>query len=421
MKLLALMLLLAVPLAAQPVIELRETPAGTTVQATGSMALGNHLQRDVIKTFWIVNTGTADLTVNSVTTFNENSCTASLVTGFPKVVAAGANTTATLVITITAIGAFDLDIEVLSDDPLTPNYIIGMLGTGVSAPDLRVLFDSGSVTNGGTQNIGSGWEAAGPNQFGLVIYNWGIAGSPDLTWGPGTVLSVLSSTGCNLGLAPDPTVPLPTGNWIPLYNSLSIPSPGPFSFTLQIVTNDPDESPWTATFNGVAVTDPILSVTGSNGGQILHDSYVVLGSLAVGVGTSYSGGVRNAGVGTLTLTGMPVLQFTNQVNCSVMLAMTPQDTYNVNVGDLWAIQIFPTAAGPFSFDLEIPNNSPATPLYVAHFVDAIPTPPPGSGNGGGGGGDDEGCSTGHGRGSWLCLLAALATCMLALRTRVAGR
>lgn len=421
MKLLALMVLLAVPLAAQPVIELRELPGGTTVASTGNIALGNQYQRDVQKNIWIVNTGDADLTVDSVTTYNENSCTVMPVLGFPKTIAPGGYTAATLRITITAIGAFDLDVEVLSDDPLLPNYNIGLFGTGVSAPDLRVLFAQGGVTNGGTQNIGSTWDAAGPNQFGLTVYNWGIAGSPDLGWGPGTVLSILSTTNCSLGLAPDPTTPLPVGNWIPLYNSLNIMAPGPFSFTLRIVTNDPDESPWIATFNGVGVTEPILQVSNATGGQLAHDSYVVLGALPVGVGTSYGGSVRNAGVGILTLTATPVIQLTNMVNCTVNLVMTPLTNYSAGANAPWSIMIFPTAAGPFSFDLEIPNNSPGTPLYVAHFVDTAPVPPPpgGGGGGGGGGGDDEACSTGHGKGPWLALIAALAACTLALRSRAA--
>lgn len=418
MKLLALMILLSLPLAAQPVLELRETPAGATVAHASALPLGSIQQRDVVKNLWIVNTGTADLSVSTYTINATNNCTVNPVTGFPRVIAPGASSAATMVITITATSNFSFEVVVASNDPSLPNYVIDVTGTGVSAPDLRVLFGGGGVNNGLTQNIGSTWEAGGPNQFTLVLYNWGIAGSPDLTWGPGTVLTVLSSTGCSLGLAPDPTMPLATGNWIALYNSLNVPTPGPFSFTFQITTNDPDESPWSATFNGVAVNEPIIDVNGPAGVDLPHNGYVGMGVLPVGVSTTYSGSIYNAGVGPLMLTGTPVFQFTNMLNCNVTLIVTPMDTYNTAVSDLWTISIVPTAAGPYSFDLEIPNNSPATPTYVVHFVDVVPAPPPPPPAGKkDGGGDDEGCSTGQGSATWLALLAALACITVTARLR----
>jgi hypothetical protein len=72
----------------------------------------------------------------------------------------------------------------------------------------------------------------------------------------------------------------------------------------------------------------------------------------------------------------------------------------------------PTAAGPFSFDMQIASDDTGENPYNAHIVGTAPA----AGGGGDDGQDDGGCSTGTSKRPWL-MLATLAS-LLAVGIRL---
>lgn len=539
MKLLALMVLLAVPLAAQPVIEMRTHPAGPTTPNNGVINHGDVFERRVIQPLFACNVGSSVLTVTSVSVLNAVNCTWGSAATFPRTANPGGSTSVSGFVDVVALGTFSLDLVIASDDAVTPSYTVTISGNGAAAADIRVRYSGAEIVNLGTQNIGSYWQPGINNDFVLQVDNWGIAGSPDLTWGT-PALVVISTSNCAVTPPADPTTALAVGSDTSLTYNVIPSSVGNFSFELAIHTNDPNEAPWSGTFNGMASTDPIPRLSGGVGGAVIHSgTFAAMGNVQAGIAAPRTITVQNIGVGTLMLTGSPIFLFTLEMNCSVALITPPSSTlapsqtsnsqieitgtavgpysftlamqsnspvianYTIffqgdvlsqpsiqlrqepgstvithtgvrDLGDLpvgqpfeiaytvrnnggsdlilsgvppvaftnllncdvvitqalasltlapsdeetFLAEVTPLAAGTFSFQFEIESNDPGVPLFE-YTITGTASNSGGGGGGGGGGGDDEACSTGHGKGPWLGLLAALAACVLALRARAA--
>ncbi|MBK9974900.1 MAG: hypothetical protein IPP14_09010 [Planctomycetes bacterium] len=117
--------------------------------------------------------------------------------------------------------------------------------------------------------------------------------------------------------------------------------------------------------------------------------------------------IRNDGFALLNI---GAITFSNQSNCNVAMTAAPSASLAHAASTTFAIEITPTAEGPFSFDMQIASDDPGENPYDAHIVGAAPR-----GSGGGDGGDDEGCTTGTRRGVPVMFALALLLFVAARR------
>ena len=117
--------------------------------------------------------------------------------------------------------------------------------------------------------------------------------------------------------------------------------------------------------------------------------------------------IANDGTSVLNLTSMPEVAISNETNCSVTVLSAPSVSIASGGGTTtFTLQVSPTSATGFSFDLSIDNNDTDENPYNITFNGG-----PSTSSGSGGGGGKGGCSTDDSQGlhllCWLVLLALL--------------
>jgi MYXO-CTERM domain-containing protein len=129
---------------------------------------------------------------------------------------------------------------------------------------------------------------------------------------------------------------------------------------------------------------------------------------AAGIAISRVFTIRNDGYATLNI---GAITFSNQSNCTVTVSAAPAATLAHAATTTFTLEITPTAASPFSFDMQIASDDTGENPYDVHIV--------GTALAAGGGNDDndsdEGCTTGATPGYPVALAAALL--LLAARRR----
>ncbi|MEL7047982.1 MAG: choice-of-anchor D domain-containing protein, partial [Pseudomonadota bacterium] len=194
-------------------------------------------------TFTIQNTGSGPLTVTSVTSDNAAEFAVDA-TGVGSPIAAGGSGTFTVTFDPSAAGARAATITIANDDSDEASYTLPMSGNGSTAPDIDVSSSvSGGIADGATDAQGN--QAIGSPV--TVTYTVSNTGSSSLT------ITDISTSGLNnaTGATPSATLltvaPGATDTFTVTYTPTTV---GPFSFDLNITSNDPDENPYDIAVSG---------------------------------------------------------------------------------------------------------------------------------------------------------------------------
>ncbi|MBP9893409.1 MAG: hypothetical protein KBG84_16010 [Planctomycetes bacterium] len=129
---------------------------------------------------------------------------------------------------------------------------------------------------------------------------------------------------------------------------------------------------------------------------------------AAGIAISRVFTIRNDGYATLNI---GAITFSGQGNCTVTVSAAPAATLAHAATTTFTLEITPTAAGPFSFDMQIASDDTGENPCDVHIVGTAPA----AGGGNDGNDSDEGCTTGATSGYPVALAAALL--LLAARRR----
>lgn len=273
----------------------------------------------------------------------------------------------------------------------------------VTEPLIAITRGTAPVTNGGTDNvITPGVVLTG---FTYTVTNNGSFG---LTLG---ALTISNQTGCTAVVNTGPGSPVASGGGTTTFTIDVTPfAIGPFSFDFSLVNNSGGDDPYDVSVSGAAgVPVLVLSRNGidiaSGGGDNAYGP--------AGTAISYSYNIRNDGSGPLLVTGV---SFANQVNCTASVVTAPSGTVAASADTDFTISITPTAAGSFSFDMQIANDDPTNNPYTITVVGTAPA------SSSGGDDDDESCSTGTGSNlAWLALLGVVAVLGVRLPTTLKPR
>lgn len=278
-----------------PVIEVQQ-PADTVILNGATVAFGNvFVGVATTRTFRLRNAGTWPLGDLVVTSSTARYVVSVLET---EVLEAGETTDFTVTCTPITTGATPATLEISSSDGITPTFTINLTATGVEPeiqleqPAATILTsgvsskDFGSVNTGSTssltftlRSVGTGaLEGLGVFLTGTNADQWAVTASPPETVDAGT------STTFTVQFEPD------------------FAATGAQTATLNVVSNDGDENPFTVALTGTAVPVPEIAVEDPLGNSLVDN----VGSYDLGRVQNGSSGaaqtvtIRNLGGANLT-------------------------------------------------------------------------------------------------------------------------
>jgi hypothetical protein len=332
-----------------------ERPALTTITDGASDSVtGTVAGAPTIITYTIRNQGTATLTLVSRAFANAVNCGIALGAFSTGTVAPAGTATLGVTITPTAAGAWSFDLDIVSDDLDETTYDIAISGTAavggeinVERPALTTIADTGSDAVAGT-------VAGAPTVITYTIRNQGTA-----------TLTLVSRTfannvNCGVALGSFSSGTIAPAGTATLGVTITPTASGAWSFDLDIVSDDLDETTYDIAVSGAAAAGGEINVQRPAGTNIADGgSDAVTGTIA-GTPTILIYTIQNLGTATLTLTGR---SFANNLNCGVALGSFSAGTVGVGGSATLAVTVTPTAAGAWSFDLDITSDDVSEATY----------------------------------------------------------
>jgi len=284
-------------LAAQPVIEVRETTVGgtviahndpaTSVRAFGSVAVAGGTG---VATIFILNTGAANLNVGTPTATTGTDFSASTA-GFPAVVVPTGNISFTITFNPASLGAKTDTITFTHDDgTVTTPFIINVSGTGTNTAPVLASPTSGGITVGGADPTFTGTITVGGNL--AVTFNATDADTAD------TLTTTTTVTG----------------------GTLSAPGAGFTGFAgVAFIDPAPGVSPHGVSLAGTAANPGTIELTVSVSDGTTTDQYTLTITISAGntapvLGAPTSGGITVGGAdpaftGAITVGGNLAISF----------------------------------------------------------------------------------------------------------------
>jgi len=296
----------------------------------GSVVVGNS---SATQTFTVSNTGSAPLSVGSVTISGDFTITSDSCSGVS--LDPSASCAVGVVFTPSTVGTLTGTLSITSDDPDTPTVEVALSGTGVSetvtGPNISVsptTVDFGNVVVG-TTSAPQTVTVANTGNADLTVSNVVLTGDTDFDVQTTTCVDPILAPGesCSADVVFTPS------------------SIGGKTATVTITSDDPDTPTVevTLTGNGV-VEEPDITVSPTS---------VDFGSVAVGSSDSKTVTVKNDGTADLNITSVSTLSgpFSTTDGCTGQ-TLAPAASCTVT------IDFAPTAAGTYSDSFVISSDDP---------------------------------------------------------------
>jgi len=333
--------------AVSPEINVQRAGPVNIVDGGSHLVTGTVAGAPTVVTYTIQNLGTATLTLTARSTAALINCGVSLGSFSAGTVAPAG--TATLAVTITPIaaGAWSFDLDINSDDLDENPYDIAISGTAITGGEINVQRAGPVNIADGGSHVVTGTVAGAPTVVTYTIQNLGTA-TLTLT---GRSTAALVNCGVSLGAFSAGTV-APAGS-ATLAVTITPGAAGAWSFDLDIASDDLDENPYDIAISGTAAVGGEINVQRAGPVNVPDNgSHVVTGTVA-GAPTVVTYTIQNLGTATLTLTGRSTAAL---VNCGVSLGTFSAGTVAPAGSATLAVTITPTAAGNWSFDLDINSD-----------------------------------------------------------------
>ncbi|MGB0798880.1 MAG: choice-of-anchor D domain-containing protein, partial [Planktomarina sp.] len=335
-------------------------PAGSLANAAFHTHFGN---ADITggqetRTYTIRNTGTAVLQVSAIEFANPTTEFSFVGTPAPANIAAGASTTFSVQFDPTATGSQTANVIVRSNARNSSAYSFLIRGIGTN-PEIGISSsEGGGVADGGTDAQGS--EPAGTAK--TVTYTITNTGTTALTLtGSATASGLTNITGPVSISAYGSSTVAASGGTTTFTATYTPTAPGPFSFDLDILSDDFDEATYDIAVSGTAVLLPAEIAIIGNGNNIVDGTTTTsatndtdFGQVSAASGTiTKTFTITNSGTGPLTL-GTPTFSgpdaFWFTVGTPPTSPVAPSGTTSFTV--IWD----PSDSGTDNAVISIPNN-----------------------------------------------------------------
>jgi hypothetical protein len=291
------------------------------------------------QTATINNTGAADLGITSIGISGADANQFSQTNNCPASLTAGSSCNVQVTFTPTSAGAKNANLTIVSNDADTPTTNVGLSGTGITG-DISVSptsLDFGSVSVGASSppqtatisNIGTG----------NLFINFVMSGTYGSQFSYTTTCAATLSSGasCNVEVTFSPTL-----------------AGGPMGASLGVNSTDPDTPLIYINLSGTGSSNPVPNISVSTTFIGFGNYYEGTSSLPQ-TATILNTGTASLVIGTITLTGTDVSQFSKQNDVCSAQTLAPSASCTLQV-------VFsPTSAGAKSASLAIPSNDLDTP------------------------------------------------------------
>lgn len=234
---------------------------------------------------------------------------------------------------------------------------IGAFELQTDLPEINLTRLGATIADGATENV-LGTAASTARQLTLTLEN---LGSADLS--VTTPVSVSGQNNCAVVVDSQPANTLTPANTSNIVLTVTPSAAGAWSFDLSVTNDDSNETPYNVTLSGNAAASaaPAINVTDeATDSELSSGASLVKNGLPPTQASSLDFSILNAGSATLTL-GAPAAS--NQSNCGVVVSAAPT-SLDPEATDTLTLDITPTAAGDWSFDLSITTNDPTNNPYT---------------------------------------------------------
>ncbi len=249
--------------------------------------------------FQIRNEGNGSLVINNPAALVSGACFSLIETPVTPIAPAGTSYFRVRLQCSTP-GSYSGLVSISSNDPDENPYNFTVTGTVTAppAPDINVLknADGSNVPQGSSVNIGT-TVAGTPTSLRFQIVNSGNA-ALNLS----NAASLVS--GACFSQIETPVTPVPVGGISYFRVRLQCSTPGSYAGTVSIVSDDPDESPYSFTVTGTvtpAAAPDISVLKNSDGSAVPQGSSVNIGTTPAGTPTSLRFQIVNSGNAALNL------------------------------------------------------------------------------------------------------------------------
>ena len=285
----------------------------------------------------------------------------------PDTIPIGASVGFVLEYDVTGLGAFSFELVIDSNDADHPVYVVQVQGEGV-LPDVQVRSGGQPVTGPvdlGDLRVGelASWEGEVANVgTGLLT----LLGLPE-------PLSIIDADNVAAEVIVQPPSELQANAVEPLEVELVPTAAGPFSFTVSLPSDDPDQPLLALLIQGEAV-EPDVELR--RDGDLLADGAEdALGELRLGAPQVVVWEVGNAGSGPLALLGLPdPVAVANADGLAATVLSQPSLLLAPGAAESVAVELVATREGPVSVDLVVPNDDPDEPAHTV-TITAVGTAP----------------------------------------------
>jgi trimeric autotransporter adhesin len=297
----------------------------------------------------IQNVGAGVLTVGAITFPNPTRCEVTVTTFATPATLAASTGTAPLVLSVkpTGAGPFSCPVSFINNDDDENPFDFTISGTTPPGPNINVGKDLKSIAQGSTVEVGT-HAAASDFQVSYDIIN---DGTTNLTIA-GVTIPFSALTNCTVAVIkqPDATLaPVPVGLPTTFVLSIHPDGPGPFSATVQIESNDPNDNPFGFAIAGTAVAAPEIDVL-----TFANNSTDAVGEKPAKAAFSRSYTIKNAGLANLTIGAVTTPEGTN---CAVSVTGSPAGNVVLPAGTTSVgISVTPPAPGAFSCKVVIASD-----------------------------------------------------------------
>ncbi len=352
------------------------TSNGTDV-ATGSTVDWGNLPAGMtaLRTFTVSNTGTGELRLTGFSSspvqplLNSSTPMYFYFGGTPTSVLPGGQSGSLVMIFKPAAAntVYKSTLVISSTDPDENPYRINLTGTGIASTtpvaDIDVIVNGSSVANNGSFAFGSS-NSGTLVQKSLTIYNTGNA--PLTITGAAVTLPVGTAAGTPqpFGVGVTPSVVIAPGSTYGTSLNFAPTVAGIYSATLQLTSNDPDESPYTINVTGTAVgtvAAPEIGVSLAGSDVPTGSGVAAFGETAAGTPVSKQFTLTNTGDAALSLSSWFFQQpsgTTTSVSTSTTLGSNVATVTNAS-----ALVTGMTVAGPFPTGTSIVSISGTTVTF----------------------------------------------------------
>lgn len=310
------------------------------------------------RTFQIENTGTAQIQIDSIT---ENSPHFSI-SGVPAVVGVNQSQEFSITFNPNSLGQKSTTVTLTSNaSGAKASYTFLVSGFG-EGPDIAV---KGGVNF--AENIPAG-DVSPAAVDGTDFGNVTVTGSSvtrtfriDNTGNDALTVTTGSSSNAAFTLAglPNITTPIAPGSTNEFTVTFDPSAAGAASAVITLISNDPDENPFTFTVEGFGTNNqPSITVSGPTGPRVSNGPAYAMGSKETGGILTATFTIENTGTGDLTVSGI--------TESSPVFSIVSAPTAPIPPGgsDDFRVRFQPAAAGTFSPTITISSDAVNTPSFL---------------------------------------------------------